>query len=47
MVNGYNVTMRGQRNQDRHVYVRQSHIILPDSVGKLILKSISFFSTKP
>ena len=33
MLNGYNVSMRGQRVQDRHEFVRHSNIALPDSVG--------------
>ena len=33
-MNGYNVTMRGQRQQDRHNFVRHPNVKLPDTVGK-------------
>jgi len=32
MMNGYNVTMRGQRSQDRHTFTRNPHVVLPDTV---------------
>ena len=36
MLNGYNYTMRGQRSQDRHEFVRHPNFQLPDTVGKKI-----------
>jgi len=32
LMNGYNVTMRDQRNQDRHEFTRNPHVKLPDTV---------------
>jgi len=32
MMNGYNVTMRGERSQDRHSFIRNPNVQLPDTV---------------
>jgi hypothetical protein len=34
VMNGYNVTMRGERTQHRHTFSFNGNVKLPDTVGK-------------